>query len=226
MTGCWIALWGLGFGVRRRRMLNLINNLRGRERWSIVWLIQQETISVNPHLTKNVFCQRIWNCSNKTWIWIQLLLFLFHSLESTPEDLLCSQFSCFKTFHVLLCLIVWVSVRQYFHLSGHTRDLVSSKALTVDTNDLPIFSSPSSWSLTLSNRYWSQEPGGQLLRLGRYCDQCLTSCLSTWPRPSRLPPLQPATETARGLNWWAGHTCLAITSHLISSMYVGNISKI
>ena len=59
MTGCWIALWGLGFGVRRRRMLNLINNLRGRERWSIVWLIQQETISVNPHLTKNVFCQRI-----------------------------------------------------------------------------------------------------------------------------------------------------------------------
>ena len=36
-------------------MLNLINNLRGRERWSIVWLIQQETISVNPHLTKNVF---------------------------------------------------------------------------------------------------------------------------------------------------------------------------
>ena len=140
-------------------------------------------------------------------------------------------FSIFKTqpsspFHVLLCLIVWVSVRQYFHLSGHTRDLVSSKALTVDTNDLPIFSSPSSWSLTLSNRYWSQEPGGQLLRLGRYCDQCLTSCLSTWPRPSRLPPLQPATETARGLNWWAGHTCLAITSHLISSMYVGNISKI
>ena len=56
-------------------------------------------------------------------------------------------FSIFKTqpsspFHVLLCLIVWVSVRQYFHLSGHTRDLVSSKALTVDTNDLPIFSSP------------------------------------------------------------------------------------
>ena len=150
--------------------------------------------------------------------------FLFRSLESTPEDLLCSQF--FKTFHVLLCLIVCLSVRQYFHLSGHTRDLVSSKALTVDTNDLPIFSSPSSWSLTLSNRYWSQEPGGQLLRLGRYCDQCLTSCLSTWPRPSRLPPLQPATETARGLNWWAGHTCLRITSHLISPVYVGNISKI
>ena len=65
---------------------------------------------------------------------------------------------------------------------------------------------------------WSAASRG----LGRYCDQCLTSCLSTWepPRPRGCNPQQtPEPEASTGV------VRPHLSPHNITSLYLSQIAK-
>ena len=124
----------------------------------------------------------------------------------------------FAVFLCRLCLPVFVSITLFPPLR-HTRHFKSaaltSTALKVEPKKSAHFGPPTSISSTLSTSdtflacFGSQERSGFWSAasrvLGRYCDQCLTSCLSTWEAVEAqrlLHPPQPRNRDQRPQLVW------------------------